>query len=310
MTESTASSINANVKSESVNYIPEVRRMMYGFGDCSEPLIESAKIINSVVQRQMKSIVYEASKIADMRDSQIVEERDFLFLLRRDKTQLQRLLKYLDLKDFKSSINKVLDSELNDDLLDDTQNNAKKKSSHRKFIESIDTIGVLTDSENHIDYVKRNREIRAELASRKMDSLQYLEYSKARAASFANKYNHKFESWIATDNDIKISKSSYTILGYLAFETVAQIMDLAFLVRQDQSKIHGDSLDRLRFSFYNPYTYKPHQYGKGTSVKPITPAEINEALRRFWSPQLDTMGPFQRRSIHRQDCKFLAFETT
>lgn len=57
-----------------------------------------------------------------------------------------------------------------------------------------------------------------------------------------------------------MSKTAYTILGYLAYETVAQIVDFAFLVRQDQNKLHGDSIDRLQLSYPNPITYKPYQY--------------------------------------------------
>lgn len=69
--------------------------MMFGFGDCSEPLIDSATLINDVVQREMKSIIYEACKVADRRDSELVEPEDFLFLFRRNKIKLQRLMKYL-----------------------------------------------------------------------------------------------------------------------------------------------------------------------------------------------------------------------
>lgn len=62
--------------------------------------------------------------------------------------------------------------------------------------------------------------------------------------------------------DITITKQAYTILGYLAYESVAQIVDLALLVRQDQNKIYGDAIDRLRLSYVNPYTYKPYYHGK------------------------------------------------
>ena len=59
--------------------------------------------------------------------------------------------------------------------------------------------------------------------------------------------------------EMKISKQGYVILGYLAYETVAEIIDLAILVRQDQNKLQGDAIDRLRLSYPNPYTYKPYQ---------------------------------------------------
>ena len=56
-----------------------------------------------------------------------------------------------------------------------------------------------------------------------------------------------------------MTKQGYIILSYLAYETVAQIIDLAFLVRQDQNKIYGDAIDRLRLNYSNAHTYKPYQ---------------------------------------------------
>lgn len=59
-----------------------------------------------------------------------------------------------------------------------------------------------------------------------------------------------------------MSKQAQTILSYLAYETVAQIVDLAFLVRQDQGKIHGDAIDRQRFNYVNPFTFKSRNHSK------------------------------------------------
>lgn len=59
-----------------------------------------------------------------------------------------------------------------------------------------------------------------------------------------------------------MSKQAYTILSYLAYETVAQIIDFTFLVRQDQNKMHGDAIDRQRLNYVNPFTYKPYYHGK------------------------------------------------
>lgn len=209
------------------------------------------------------------------------------------------------MKAFKGSITKSLEADIPESGLN-TEGNDSKKKNYQKFIKLIDNIGELSDTRNRIDYVKHNRDVRAELASRKMDALHYMEYAKARAATFANKCNGvKFENWISID-DAKISKNALTMLGFLAYETVAQIMDFAFLVRQDQNKIHGDSLDRLRLSYCNPTTYKPYQHGKGSVMKAITPTEIHEALRRYSSPQLDATGPFRRGSMNNRHRKFIA----
>lgn len=77
----------------------EIRQMMHGFGDSSEPLFECAKIIEDVVLQQMKTIVRRACEIADIRagskKSNIINGEDLLFLLRKDKVKLQRIVKYL-----------------------------------------------------------------------------------------------------------------------------------------------------------------------------------------------------------------------
>ena len=69
--------------------------MMHGFGDHSEPLVETAKIIEEVVLNQMRGIIHKACEVADMRESQTLSAEEFLFLLRKDKIKLQRLVNYL-----------------------------------------------------------------------------------------------------------------------------------------------------------------------------------------------------------------------
>lgn len=73
--------------------------MMHGFGDCSEPLIESARLIEDIVLRQMRSIVKDACEVAKRRSSNTVNAEDFIFLLRKDTTKLKRLIKYLGKND-------------------------------------------------------------------------------------------------------------------------------------------------------------------------------------------------------------------
>jgi len=78
--------------------------MMHGFGDSSEPLLESAKIIQDVVLQQMRTIVRRACEIADKRSNlkknNVVNGEDIIFLLRKNKTKLQRLIKYLGKLEF------------------------------------------------------------------------------------------------------------------------------------------------------------------------------------------------------------------
>lgn len=299
------------VRNEPLNYTAEIRQMMHGFGDSSEPLIESAKIVEEVVLQQMRTIITKACEVSDNRGNSkkgtTISAEDLIFLLRKDKVKLQRLIKYLELKDYKSSLHKTIESDLPEDAVDTEQSESSKhKGPFHSFLSQIDNTGELLEDASTVDEVKQRRCIRAELMARSMDEARYLKFSKARNASFANKHRHKFSDWLLPDGDVTVSKQGYTILGYLAYETVAQIVDLALLVRQDQNKIYGDAIDRLRLSYVNPYTYKPYYHGKVAVTKPITPAEIIEALRRYWSPQLDMTGPFNRWSMRKPHLKLLA----
>ncbi|XP_017886441.1 transcription initiation protein SPT3 homolog [Ceratina calcarata] len=297
------------LRNEPANYTAEIRQMMHGFGDSSEPLIESAKIIEEVVLQQMRTIIKKACEVSEMRGNSrksiCITSEDLIFLLRKDKIKLQRLLKYLDLKEFKSSIHKTIDNEIPEEIVQNKNERLKMKGPLQSFLNLIDSTGELLENASTIDEVKQQRCIRAEIVTRSMDEARYLKFSKARNASFANKNRHKFSDWIAPESDITISKQAYTILGYLAYEAVAQIVDFALLVRQDQNKIYGDAIDRLKLSYVNPHTYKPYYHGKVAVTKPITPAEIIEALRRYWSPQLDMTGPFNRASIRKPHLKLL-----
>lgn len=70
--------------------------MMHGFGDHSEPLLESARLVEEVVLSQMRAIIRRACEVADTRATgQVVGAEEFLFMLRKDKVKLQRLVNYL-----------------------------------------------------------------------------------------------------------------------------------------------------------------------------------------------------------------------
>jgi hypothetical protein len=69
--------------------------MMYGFGDARTPLLESASLIETIVQQQQWAIVSLAADVATMRGAKCIGPEDILFLLRKDRIKTHRLLKYL-----------------------------------------------------------------------------------------------------------------------------------------------------------------------------------------------------------------------
>lgn len=159
-------------------------------------------------------------------------------------------------------MNKVLNSDSMGINIEETE---EEKLANR-YEKLLNNNLINVDDSTTVDDVKHSRDLRAEMLSRTLNTIHYMDYAKARSASFANKYNIKFANWVYPEGDMKISKQAYTILNYLSYETVAQIMDLSFLVRQDQSKIHGDALDTVRLGYCNPSTYKPYQHGKVKNI--------------------------------------------
>ncbi|XP_066215394.1 transcription initiation protein SPT3 homolog isoform X3 [Saccopteryx leptura] len=186
--------------------------------------------------------------------------------MRKDKKKLRRLLKYMFFRDYKSKIIKGMDE---DDLLEDKlsgSNNANKRQKiAQDFLNSIDQTGELLAmfEEDEIDEIKQERMERAERQTRIMDSAQYSEFSESRQLSFSKKAS-KFRDWLdCSSMEIKPNVIAMEILAYLAYETVAQLVDLALLVRQDMVTKPGDPFSHAISAAFLQY----HGSAEGLSMK-------------------------------------------
>lgn len=77
------------------SFVTEIQSMMHGFGDARSPLPESASLIESIVQQQQRAVISQAADMATMRGSKCIGPEDILFLLRKDRIKMHRLMKYL-----------------------------------------------------------------------------------------------------------------------------------------------------------------------------------------------------------------------
>jgi len=77
------------------NFVTEIQSMMHGFGDAQTPLLESATLIETVVQQQQWALISQAADVSIMRGAKSIGPEDILFLLRKDPVKTHRLLKYL-----------------------------------------------------------------------------------------------------------------------------------------------------------------------------------------------------------------------
>ncbi|XP_027193924.2 transcription initiation protein Spt3 [Dermatophagoides pteronyssinus] len=123
-----------------ISYMEEIRRMMHAFGDVRQPLIESARMIESIVRHQMTMLLLEAQRVAQMRHSQSssttntsrthISVEDFIFLLKHDRHRLAKLIRYLKFKDMKLKV-------LSSSLVDSKEKSTKQSKISKSQMESL-----------------------------------------------------------------------------------------------------------------------------------------------------------------------------
>lgn len=291
--------------------------MMHAFGDSNQPLIESAQLIESIVHEQLDALIEKASEVSKLRESDVIGAEDVLFLLRKDKSKLVRLINHLYVKDIKSSINNGTSNPAEIRIYDvNNRNQQSRRVKHcYDYLTQLDEFGEYKKVFNQalFDEIKNQRLRRIDSLTRNMTHLEYVIFTKARQVSFMNKVKpDKFSEWLLGDKtDIKISVFAFEMIQYLAHETVAQVIDMSLLVKQDSERDPYDPLSVLITksshnnsekvnlnnhcqqprSFSLPYNNNMMMMTKTTNrySKCITPQHIYEALRRYCSPS----GPYK-----------------
>ncbi|XP_055491533.1 transcription initiation protein SPT3 homolog isoform X2 [Leucoraja erinacea] len=241
-----SSSGKGSAKSNS--FVAELQTMMYALGDARRPLQETAVLIEDIVHSQLINLLHQAAEISQVRGARVIAAEDLLFLMRKDKRKLRRLIRYMSFRDFKSKIIKGVEDE---DVIEADKSSSsinKRQKLYQEFLSSIDQTGELLGllEEDDTDEVKQERLERAERQTRTMDSSQYAEYCESRQLSFAKK-SSKFKDWLdCSSMEVKPNPIALEIMAYLAYETVAQLVDLALLVKQDMAAKTGDPFNNIR----------------------------------------------------------------
>nr|AAH79739.1 MGC84129 protein [Xenopus laevis] len=219
------------------SFVPELQSMMFSLGDARRPLHETAVLVEDIVHTQLINMLQQAAEVSQMRGARVISAEDLLFLMRRDKKKLRRLLKYMVFRDYKSKILKGIEEDDVEEKFNSNNNSNKRQKLAQDFLISIDQTGELLAlmEDDEVDDVKQERMERAEKQTRGMDSTQYAEFCESRQLSFSKKAS-KFRDWLdCSSMEIKPNAVAMEILAYLAYESVAQLVDLALLVKQDMA---------------------------------------------------------------------------
>ncbi|XP_060943397.1 transcription initiation protein SPT3 homolog isoform X2 [Limanda limanda] len=272
------------------SFIPELQSMMFALGDARRPLHDTAALVEDIVHTQLVTMLHQASEGACHRGSRVISAEDILFVMRRDK-KVARLLKYLQFRDYKSKLLKALED---DDPQQETDKggatggvaggNQRRQRLAQDFLVWMDQTGELLSlaERQEVDPVKQERMERLERQTRLMDQTQYSDFCESRQLSFAKKAS-KFRDWLDCSSlELKPNNIAMEIVSYLAYETVAQIVDLSLLVKQEMatktnaishvissSFIHYTTHTEVKKDPDSPEATPPSTPGSSHSTKPL-----------------------------------------
>uniref|UniRef100_A0A3B3TK28 SPT3 homolog, SAGA and STAGA complex component n=1 Tax=Poecilia latipinna TaxID=48699 RepID=A0A3B3TK28_9TELE len=205
------------------SFIPELQSMMFALGDARRPLYETAALVEDIVHTQLINMLHQACEGAALRGSRVISAEDILFLMRRDKRKLARVLKYLQFRDYKSKLLKNLEEE--DSVCCSgglaAGGNQRRQRLAQDFLVWMDQTGEFLSlaEKQEVDPVKQER----------MEVRGHHEIISVLKAS-------KFRDWLDCSSlELKPNSIATEILSYLAYETVAQIVDLSLLVKQEMT---------------------------------------------------------------------------
>ncbi|KAM3606943.1 uncharacterized protein V6R79_026186 [Siganus canaliculatus] len=286
MAGSTASSSKDRPVSRT-SFVPELQSMMFALGDARRPLHETAALVEDIVHTQLIALLHQACEGAALRGSRVISAEDILFLMRRDKGKVARLLKYLQFRDYKSKLLKSLEDEeaqAETGAAGVAGSNQRRQRLAQDFLVWMDQTGDLLSlaERQDVDPVKQERMERLERQTRNMDQTQYNEFCESRQLSFAKKAS-KFRDWLDCSSlELKPNSVAMEILSYLAYETVAQIVDLSLLVKQEMaaktnpishvisaSYIHYNTHTEVKKDPDSPEATPPSTPGSSHSSKPL-----------------------------------------
>jgi hypothetical protein len=66
--------------------------MLFAFGDCRIPKLETVTLVEEICQQQMAEILMRCSEVAENRGASAIGIEDVLFLMRHSPVKIQRLV--------------------------------------------------------------------------------------------------------------------------------------------------------------------------------------------------------------------------
>ncbi|QUC20213.1 uncharacterized protein UV8b_04454 [Ustilaginoidea virens] len=283
-------------------YRQEISQMMYVSGETGEPSVETTSIIEDIVRQQVIELLRNCTELASRRGSKSISTNDLIFQIRHDQAKVSRLRTFLSWKDVRKNVKDSEDKGADADLgaagdeavvpggpVDEAAKKNKKAKVGLPWepasfysVEVPERDDEEDEEEEEMNYITLQRLRKADERTKAMTKEEYVTWSEYRQASFTWRKGKRFREWagfgIVTDS--KPSDDIVDILGFLTFEMVATLTEVALKVKEQEDTARAQSgadnagakKRKLQQGLFDP----PSE-GK----TPVEPRHVQEAFRRF-----------------------------
>lgn len=246
------------------------------------------------------------TELAARRGSKSITINDLIFQIRHDQAKVSRLRTFLSWKDVRKNVKDSDDKGADADLaggddpvggvvggggpVDDTAKKNKKAKVGLPWepssffpVEVPEREDEDDEDEDEMNFITLQRLRRADERTKAMTKEEYVTWSEYRQASFTYRKGKRFREWagfgIVTDS--KPSDDIVDILGFLTFEMVQVLTEVALKVKEQEDIARaqsggGDNAGSKKRKLEQGL-FDPPSEGK----RPIEPRHVQEAFRRF-----------------------------
>ncbi|KAL1922357.1 uncharacterized protein VTP21DRAFT_9896 [Calcarisporiella thermophila] len=231
-------------------YQTEIQQMMFVFGEVADPLPETTQLVEDIVRSQVIEIIIQAATIVQRRGSRYMNAEDLIFLIRHDRAKVNRLRQFLSWKEVRKNAKDAGGGDAVEDMLEEPNADKPGKTRRVKVKLSWELVNAFSDAmvnadsdeedeeeeEAYDEFKQRLKE--ADEITRAMTREEYVHYSECRQASFTYRKAKRFRDWanMAAYIDMKPNDDVIDILGFLTFEMVSTLTEMALQVKKELTR--------------------------------------------------------------------------
>ncbi|RKP30235.1 TFIID-18kDa-domain-containing protein [Metschnikowia bicuspidata] len=283
--------------------------MMFVSGETTDPPIETTLLIEDIVREQVIEILLQATKTASMRGTRSIAPEDVIFLIRHDKAKVVRLITYLSWKDVRKNAKdegggteSLMEQEAGAPSAGNGQPSDQSKmiTRYKKLKIRLPWEVQFMFNEQHYDaseeaqdededekaatLLSLKRLKAADDRTKNMTKEEYVHWSECRQASFTFRKAKKFREWAQIPQicETRPNDDVIDILGFLTFEIVCSITEVAMDVKAAEERLFQQSI--LKTGKEIAKRKRKYLFDKPDELaKPIQPHQVEEAWRRLQS---------------------------